>query len=263
MDADTIINKILAFFGPVANSIKGSVNTAEIVRVTLTALVSGGGVLGVLTAYQGDLSVILTSPTPVSLALAGYALTFVIDLARRLNHGTRPRRPRPRLPPRLRPRPRLPARLDRTTSRSEARLYPPALDPFGGIGGSFMELTVGKKGGGGRVGFGNPSNKGPKNLGGSKGAGGRVTGGGTRAALARITGGAGGGHDQRWPTSPVRPASIRRMPSPRSIAWLRANEAEFTYLSANAAAILRGNGQAVPERDGRPVRGFRMTGSVA
>ena len=90
MDADTIINKILAFFGPVATSIKGSVNTAEILRVTLTALVSGGGVLGVLTAYQGDLSVILTSPTPVSLALAGYALTFVIDLVRRLNHGTAP-----------------------------------------------------------------------------------------------------------------------------------------------------------------------------
>ena len=66
MDADTVINKILAFFGPVASSIKGSVNTAEILRVTLTALVSGGGVLGVLAAYQGDLSAILTSPTPVS-----------------------------------------------------------------------------------------------------------------------------------------------------------------------------------------------------
>src|ERR1700722_2430569 len=90
MDADTVINKILAFFGPVASSIKGSVNTAEILRVTLTALVSGGGVLGVLAAYQGDLSVILTSPTPVSLALAGYALTFVTDLVRRLNHGTTP-----------------------------------------------------------------------------------------------------------------------------------------------------------------------------
>ena len=101
MDADTVINKILAFFGPVASSIKGSVNTAEILRVTLTALVSGGGVLGVLAAYQGDLSVILTSPTPVSLALAGYALTFVTDLVRRLNHGTDSRPgPAARLPPR-------------------------------------------------------------------------------------------------------------------------------------------------------------------
>ena len=90
MDADTIINKLIAFLGPVTNSIKGSVNTAEILRVTLTALVSGGGVLGVLAAYQGDLSTILTSPTPVSLAVAGYVLTFVTDLVRRLNHGTDP-----------------------------------------------------------------------------------------------------------------------------------------------------------------------------
>ena len=42
-----------------------------------------------------------------------------------------------------------------------------------------MELTVGKKGGGGRVGYATVSNKGPKNLGGSRGAGGRVKGGGT------------------------------------------------------------------------------------
>ena len=105
MDADTIINKIIAFFGPVANSIKGSVNTAEILRVTLTALVSGGGVLGVLAAYQGDLSTILTSPTPVSLAVAGYALTFVTDLVRRLNHGTTPPLPLPLPLPRPLPLP--------------------------------------------------------------------------------------------------------------------------------------------------------------
>ena len=65
-----------------------------------------------------------------------------------------------------------------------------------------MELTVGNKGGGGRVGFGNPSNKGPKNLGGSKGAGGRVTGGGTRAALARITGRRRRESDQRGQLCP-------------------------------------------------------------
>ena len=37
---------------------------------------------------------------------------------------------------------------------------------------------MGKKGGGGRVGYATVSNKGPKNLGGSRGAGGRVKGGG-------------------------------------------------------------------------------------
>jgi hypothetical protein len=124
-----------------------------------------------------------------------------------------------------------------------------------------MELTVGNKGGGGRVGFGNPSNKGPKNLGGSKGAGGRVTGGGTRAALARID--AGGG-------SPISVANFAREAGLDGADALTeidrlvdAAEAEYTFLSPSAAAILRGNGQAVPERDGRPVRGFRMTGSVA
>ena len=154
-----IINKILAFFGPVANSIKGSVNTAEILRVTLTALVSGGGVLGVLAAYQGDLSAILTSPTPVSLALAGYALTFVTDLVRRLNHGTDLTsagpcpwpRPGPCPGPCPCPAPRTGQLPEGTApTGNEARLYPPAHDPLGGIGGSFMELTVGNKGGGGK-----------------------------------------------------------------------------------------------------------------
>ena len=126
-----------------------------------------------------------------------------------------------------------------------------------------MELTVGKKGGGGKVGFGNPSNKGPKNLGGSKGAGGHVTGGGTRPPSPGSPAAPAAAVRSAWPTLPVRPASMGRMPSPRSIAWLTPLKPEYTFLSPDAAAILRGNGQAVPERDGRPVRGFRMTGSVA
>jgi hypothetical protein len=121
-----------------------------------------------------------------------------------------------------------------------------------------MELTVGKKGGGGRVGYATVSNKGPKNLGGSRGAGGRVKGGGARAALARL---AGGG--QIALNNFAREAGLSQADTLAEVDRLVASDqAEFTYLSANAAAILRGNGQAVPERDGRPVRGFRLTGSV-
>jgi hypothetical protein len=122
---------------------------------------------------------------------------------------------------------------------------------------------VGQKGGGGgRVGFGNPVNKGPKHLGGRRGAGSRVTGGGPRAAIARIT-------EDRPKGSHITLANLSReagISQADALAevdrLVAANQAEYTYYSANVAAILRGNGQTVQERDGQPVRGFRLTGSV-
>jgi hypothetical protein len=85
--AVSILSKIVALLGPAANSIKGHVNTKELLRVTITALISGGGLLGVLTAYSGDLSSLVIGVTPPVLSIIGFILTFVIDLVRRLNHG--------------------------------------------------------------------------------------------------------------------------------------------------------------------------------
>jgi hypothetical protein len=121
---------------------------------------------------------------------------------------------------------------------------------------------VGKKGGGGRVGFSNPSNKGPKRLGGRLGAGGRIIGGGTQASLARITEGKPSG-SQITLANFSREAGISNADALAEVDRLvAANQAEYTYFSSNVAAILRANGQAVAERDGQPVRGFRLTGSV-
>jgi hypothetical protein len=124
---------------------------------------------------------------------------------------------------------------------------------------------VGKKGGGGRVGYGtSASNKGPRRLGGPRGAGGRVTGGGTGAALRRAAGGSLRG-------AKVSLSHFRRQADLSAEAALAeadrlvaAGQAEYTYLSDRVAAVLRGHGQEPPVRHGRPVGGIHiLTDTIA
>jgi hypothetical protein len=122
---------------------------------------------------------------------------------------------------------------------------------------------VGKKGGGGRVGFSNPSNKGPKHLGGRLGAGGRLIGGGPRGAIARLTEGRPSGSNITL-ANLSREAGISQADALAEVDRLvAANQAEYTYYGSNVAAILGANGQTAAERNGQPVRGFRITGSVS
>lgn len=118
---------------------------------------------------------------------------------------------------------------------------------------------MGRKGGGGRVGFGNPTNKGPKNLGGRGGAGGRVVGGPTGEVLRRVAGGETKGYRvtlsnfqrQSGLASAEALAEVDRL--------VASGQAEYAYLSDLGARILRSHGRDVPERNGRPVSGFTMT----
>lgn len=120
---------------------------------------------------------------------------------------------------------------------------------------------MGNKGGGGRTGFGNATNKGPRALGGSRRAGGRVTGGSTGAALARAAGGNPRGkrisiaHFQRQTGAGNPMTEFDRL--------VREGKAEYTFLSDRVAAVLRNHGKSVPTRDGRPVRGIKVTGEIA
>lgn len=118
---------------------------------------------------------------------------------------------------------------------------------------------MGAKGGGGRVGYGTaknagPKNKGPKNLGGSSGAGGKIVGGGTVAVLHRI------GNNVSLANF-ARHAGLNEAQALAEAERLVASgQAEYTYLSAHVAAVLKGNGKAVPEHGGLPIRGFKLTG---
>ena len=82
-----MLSKILAFFGPVSNSIKGVINLEELNRVVLTSGTAGliAAVLGTLAAVQSDLSNIIEVPFLIGPATA--LLTQLVDLLRRRQHG--------------------------------------------------------------------------------------------------------------------------------------------------------------------------------
>lgn len=117
---------------------------------------------------------------------------------------------------------------------------------------------MGKKGGGGRVGYGTLSNKGPRNLGGWRGAGRKVRGGNTHDAIQRALGPYPVGHGMSFAHF-QRQTGLGQSDALAAIDELvRSGQAQYTFLADNTAAILRGNGVDVVERDGRPVKGFKM-----
>lgn len=82
------MNKVFAavksFLAAVPGSLKGHLNSAELIRIGVTALTSGGGVLGLLVALQGAVGTLAPAP---DAALASAVLTVLVEVARRLQHG--------------------------------------------------------------------------------------------------------------------------------------------------------------------------------
>jgi hypothetical protein len=81
------------FVGPAANSIKGHLNIAELVKVAISAVAAGGGVMGILNAALPAIGLIF--PLPQDAALASMILTAIGEVIRRLSHGTPPPSPSP------------------------------------------------------------------------------------------------------------------------------------------------------------------------
>lgn len=73
------------FVGPVPGAIKNHVNVEELARVAITALTSGGGLFGLLSAVALGAGTIF--PAAGDSALAGVVLTAILEILRRLNHG--------------------------------------------------------------------------------------------------------------------------------------------------------------------------------
>lgn len=84
-----------AFLGEVPGSIRDHLNTRELVRIALTSLAAGGGLLGLLQAVVLASGSIFPSPADASLAAA--VLTLILEACRRLDHGDPPSASRPAL----------------------------------------------------------------------------------------------------------------------------------------------------------------------
>lgn len=81
-----LLARLARALGPHPQSIKGHVNVEELFRALLTAIFAGGGVQGFLALLAPALPAIF--PAPHDAALAGAVLTLILELRRRLNHGT-------------------------------------------------------------------------------------------------------------------------------------------------------------------------------
>lgn len=89
-----VISFIGKFLGPAVGSIKGHLNIEELLKTLVTAVLAGGGILGVLTALIPVIGVIV--PNAADAALATGVLTVIVDVVRRLQHGTAPPTPSPK-----------------------------------------------------------------------------------------------------------------------------------------------------------------------
>src|SRR3954468_7146750 len=74
-----------AFFEAVPGALRNHLNTDELVRITITSLMAGVGLLGLLQAVVLNVGVVF--PAPTDAALAGVAATFLLECLRRLGHG--------------------------------------------------------------------------------------------------------------------------------------------------------------------------------
>jgi hypothetical protein len=86
-----MLQLIKDFLAKVSNSSKGILVTEELFRSILTSLGSGSIIGLVLTVLQTVLANTATIfPNPLVGSLATMLLTLVVDLVRRMNHGTIP-----------------------------------------------------------------------------------------------------------------------------------------------------------------------------
>jgi len=93
---ESLRSRFSAFIEAVPNSIRGHLNSEELIRAVIVALTSGGGVFGLLNAIAYRAGEIFPSPADAALAVAVFSL--ITESRRRLDHGVDP----PRLPTRNR-----------------------------------------------------------------------------------------------------------------------------------------------------------------
>ncbi|GAC1475461.1 MAG: hypothetical protein NVSMB9_28060 [Isosphaeraceae bacterium] len=86
-----IFARVKRFFRVVPGAIKNHLNVEELRRISLTSLLAGGGIFGVLQAVLQNTSSIV--PAPQDAALAGAMLTVLLEVYRRLGQGEDPPRP--------------------------------------------------------------------------------------------------------------------------------------------------------------------------
>jgi hypothetical protein len=80
-----LLETVRRFFAAVPGSVANHLNTEELIRIALTALTAGGGVLGLFEAVLGSVAVVF--PAPADAALAAALLTVILEVCRRLRHG--------------------------------------------------------------------------------------------------------------------------------------------------------------------------------
>ncbi len=73
-------------FRAVPNSLKYHLNQEELIRIAIASLGAGGGLFGLLHAIVLNLGSIF--PAPGDAGLAAVMLTTILDVLRRLGHGT-------------------------------------------------------------------------------------------------------------------------------------------------------------------------------
>lgn len=78
-----MLKKLSQWFGPVATSIKGSINVVELVRILTTAVASGGGLLAILSAL-GTTTTWIAAP---ELATLVGGIVAIVEMVRRMNQG--------------------------------------------------------------------------------------------------------------------------------------------------------------------------------
>lgn len=80
-----LLARLKKYFAEVPGSIRGFLNVNELVRVLMTSIVSGGGVLAVLQALAASAGTIF--PAAQDAALAALLLTSLLEVTRRLQQG--------------------------------------------------------------------------------------------------------------------------------------------------------------------------------
>lgn len=80
-----MIKSLKAYFKAAPGSIKGYVNTNELIRVMFFAIAAGSGSSVILSTLNQSLNTILVRPEDVAISSA--VLVAIIEIQRRLQHG--------------------------------------------------------------------------------------------------------------------------------------------------------------------------------
>jgi hypothetical protein len=78
-------DSVRAYFEAAPGALRNHLNAEELARITVTALLAGAVILGILEAILACVGTLF--PAPTDAAFAGVIVTFLLDCLRRLDHG--------------------------------------------------------------------------------------------------------------------------------------------------------------------------------